>query len=301
MRLFVTGAGGFLGAAVVKAALALGHEVVGAVRNPAPRLSVVERRVRVVRLDMADEKSFVPVLSQAAPDVVIHCAWGGLSAAQRSDLTQLDEVRSTYELVRAAAETGARKFVGIGSQAEYGPCDVPIDETMLPAPTSLYGAAKLAASVLAAQLAGQAGMEFAWLRLFATYGPGDNPNWLIPSLIRRLSDGEEPALTQGTQRWDYLYIDDAAAGVVAAATSPGATGVFNLSSGDAVAVRTIVEKIRDLVAPGKALTFGSVPFGPNQIMLLQGMNGRLKAATGWRPAISLDDGLSRTAGVTAIA
>jgi nucleoside-diphosphate-sugar epimerase len=158
----------------------------------------------------------------------------------------------------------------------------------------MYGAAKLAAFHLTGETARAAGMGFAWLRLFAAYGPGDSPNWLIPSLISRMLAGERPQTTLGTQKWDYLYIDDAAEGVLAAAHARGATGAFNLSSDAPVPVRTVVETLRDLAAPGLELAFGEIPFGPNQIMHMQGSNERLRTATGWQPRTALRDGLSRT-------
>jgi nucleoside-diphosphate-sugar epimerase len=136
-------------------------------------------------------------------------------------------------------------------------------------------------------------MGFAWLRLFATYGPGDNPDWLIPSVIRQLCSGERPRTSLGTQKWDYLFIDDAAEGVLAA-IQPEATGIFNLASGHPVAVRQIIEQLRDMIDPSLDLVFGEVPFGPNQIMHLEGSIEKLQLATGWSPRVELQAGLSKT-------
>ena len=155
----------------------------------------------------------------------------------------------------------------------------------------LYGAAKLAANHLAAQRCREASVAFAWLRLFSVYGPGDNANWLIPSTAASLVCGKAPQCTAGTQKWDYLHVDDVAQAILAAATTDAATGVFNLSSGNPAAVRTIVETIRDIAAPGLPLSFGAIPFGPDQIMHLEGDNRRLRAATGWSPRIALAEGL----------
>jgi nucleoside-diphosphate-sugar epimerase len=106
-----------------------------------------------------------------------------------------------------------------------------------------------------------------------------------------LIDGRRPRCTPGTQKWDYLHIDDVARAVLAAAMADGAAGLFNLSSGEPVAVRAIVERLRDIAAPGLDLAFGELPFGPDQIMHLEGDNTRLRQATGWSPAVRLDDGL----------
>ena len=134
-------------------------------------------------------------------------------------------------------------------------------------------------------------MGFAWLRLFSPYGPGDNSNWLIPSVAAQILAGQAPRTSAGTQKWDYLHIADCAQGILAAAVTESAQGVFNLSSGRAVTVRSIVERIRDLACPHLPLTFGEIPFGPNQIMHLEGDCSRLSAATGWGPRIMIEDGL----------
>jgi nucleoside-diphosphate-sugar epimerase len=291
--ILITGAGGFVGAAIAKAAVAAGHDVVGLVRNDRSRLAPVADRISLQRVDLADAPAVAALLGSVRPDIVIHSAWEGVGGASRSGSIQLDNIRTTVGLADAAIAAGARKFVGIGSQAEYGRYDRRIAETDLPQPTMLYGAAKLAANHLAAQRCREAGVSFAWLRLFSVYGPGDNPNWLIPSTAASLVRGIRPKCTAGTQKWDYLHIDDVADGVLAAALTERANGVFNLSSGEPIAVRTIVEMLRDIAAPGLKLTFGEVPFGPDQIMHLEGDNSRLREATGWSVRVPLAEGLVR--------
>jgi nucleoside-diphosphate-sugar epimerase len=290
-RILITGAGGFVGAAVAKAAVASGSEVIALVRNDMSRLAAIADRISLHRVDLADGPAVADLLLSVRPDIVIHSAWEGVGGALRSGDIQFDNIRTTTALADAAIAAGARKFVGIGSQAEYGRYDRRIVESDLPQPTMLYGAAKLAACHLAAQRCREAGLSFAWLRLFSVYGPGDNSNWLIPSAAASLVRGKAPSCTEGTQKWDYLHIDDVADGVLAAATREAATGVFNLSSGDPVAVRTIVEILRDIAAPGLELTFGAIPFGPDQIMHLEGDNARLREATDWSPRVSLGEGL----------
>ena len=290
-RILITGAGGFVGAAVAKAAIAGGHEVVACVRKDVSRLACVADRISLQRVDLSDHARLAEVVAEAKPDIVIHSAWEGVGGALRSSDIQLDNVRTAVRLCDAAIAAGARKFVGIGSQAEYGRYDRRIVETDLPQPTMIYGAAKLAANHLTAARCREAGIQFAWLRLFAAYGPGDNSNWLIPSTAASLVRGTVPQCSPGTQKWDYLHIDDVADGILAAATADEATGVFNLSSGDPVAVRTIVETLRDIAAPGVEPAFGAIPFGPDQIMHLEGDNRRLREATGWSVKVPLTEGL----------
>lgn len=293
MRVFVTGAGGFLGAAVVRAARADGHQVTALVRHTSARLAGIEK-VDVIRGDLGDRLAVSVALRHARPDVVVHTAWAGLGYATRQSFDQFAQVETSWRLVEAAAAAGATRFVGIGSQDEYGPTEGAVDEGRRACPVSAYGAAKLAAATLAQETARQCGIEFAWLRLFATYGPGDSDQWLIPSLTRQMLAGIRPRTTLGTQRWDYLYIDDAARGVLAAALYTQASGIFNLSSGSSVTVKSIIELIRDAAAPDMDLVFGEIAFNPLQIMHMEGVNDRLRTATGWEPRIELEAGIAHT-------
>ena len=292
-RLLVTGAGGFVGAAVADLAARNGHSVTALVRNPSsPRAVALAGRCAIAVADLSDRDAVRAVLAQARPHCVIHSAWEGVGGPDRAGDIQLDNIRTSVELLDSAIAVGARRFIGIGSQAEYGRHDRRIDESATTEPFLLYGAAKLSTCHLTRQRASEAGIGFAWLRLFSPYGPGDNPNWLIPSVATQILAGQTPRTSAGTQKWDYLHIADCAQGILAAAVTKSAQGVFNLSSGRAVTVRTIVERIRDLACPGLQLTFGDIPFGPNQIMHLEGDSSRLSAATGWTPSIMIEDGLA---------
>lgn len=291
-RILITGASGFVGAAVADLAARRNHQVTALVRNPAaPRVVALADRCAIAVADLADTDAVRGAIAGARPDIVIHSAWEGVGGPARASDAQLDNILTTVALLDAAVTAGVGRFIGIGSQAEYGRHDRRIDESAATEPFLLYGAAKLSACHLTRQRAGDAGIGFAWLRLFSPYGPGDNPNWLIPSVAAQILAGQAPRTSAGTQKWDYLHIDDTAEGILAAALTDRAQGVFNLSSGRAVAVRAIVEHIRDLACPALRLTFGEIPFGPNQIMHLEGDNSRLAAATGWTPRIAIEDGL----------
>jgi nucleoside-diphosphate-sugar epimerase len=296
VRLFITGASGFVGAATVGIALDAGHEVAAPVRpgSPAPRLAPFDGRYRRLPLDLRDAAGVTTAMAEFQPDAVLHLAWSGVENSARFERRQVsDNIETACVLTEAAAASGARAFIGVGSQGEYGAASE-MSEDSLPRPTSLYGAAKVAALFLTRQLAGQAGLRHAWLRLFSTYGPNDNDGWLIPMLISEMLAGRRPRTTLGTQKWDWLHVDDVARAIVSVAATPTAEGVFNVGSGHAVPVRWAVERIRDLAAPGMELKFGEIPFRPDQVMHMQADISRLKAATCWAPSIPIAEGLAST-------
>lgn len=296
MRLFITGASGFVGAATLRAALDAGHEVAAPVRlgSPARRLAPFQGRYLHLPLDLLETAGVAAAMAAFRPDAVLHLAWSGVENSARFERRQVsDNIETACALTEAAAACGARAFIGVGSQGEYGAAQA-MTEDALPRPTSLYGAAKVATFFLTRQLAEQAGLRHAWLRLFSTYGPEDNDGWLIPMLIAEMLAGRRPRTTLGTQKWDWLHVDDVARAMIAVAETPTAEGLFNLGSGQPVSVRWAVERIRDLAAPGMELKFGEIPFRPDQVMHMQADISRLTAATGWKPAIPIAEGLADT-------
>lgn len=289
----MTGASGHLGAALVHTLLAAGDEVAVLLRPGSDpwRLSDVLGRVEIVRGSMEDPAP--DALARVAPEVVFHLAWGGVGRAGRDTPEQVTRnVPGTLHLFEAARAAGCRTFVGTGSQAEYGPADGVLTEDTPAAPTLAYGVAKLASGMLVHALGRATGVRTVWLRLLAAYGPADEEERLVPSTLRRLLAGERPLLTAGTQRWDCLYVDDAAEALRAAAAAPHASGSYVLASGEAPTVRELVERLRDAVDPALPLGFGEVKGAAAPS--LRGNAGRLRRDTGWAPRTPLDEGVRRT-------
>ncbi len=297
MRAVVTGAGGFIGSHLTRRLVADGVSVAVVLRptSDRTRISDLIPSIHVIRGDLRAVELLEPAMSRFAPDAVFHTAWTGVTGKERNDPRQIEEnVLPTVDLARAASRVGAKVFVGLGSQAEYGPVNRRTDEETPTRPTTLYGAAKLASGILAERVCAEGGIRFAWLRVFSTFGPMDHPDWLLPYLIRTLASGQRPALTAGEQRWDFLYVADAVDALVRVAAAPDANGTFNLGSGVARPLRAVVEQVRDLIDPARPLGFGELPYRADQIMHLEADITRLTAAAGWSPATPFDQALART-------
>lgn len=296
MRVVVTGANGFLGAAIVTRLVSDGAHVAVVVRPGADlwRLTDIAARVEIIRAHGVGDDSLRIPFHTFHPDVVVHAAWHGVGNLVRNDRLQIDNnVLPSCRLLRIAAEAGCTTFVGLGSQAEYGPVNMRCDENMPTRPTTLYGAAKLATFHLCERLAAENDMRFAWLRMFSTYGPRDNLGWLIPYLIREFLSRRRPSLTACVQKWDYLFVNDAANAVRVIAEKPQAVGIFNVGSGAAVSLRSIVEFVRGLIDPTLPIGFSEKPYRADQVMHLEADTSRLHAL-GWQPRVPLHDGLLQT-------
>lgn len=294
-RILLTGATGFLGASVLRRLVAERRDVVVMLRPPGDRRRIVDLlgKCRVLTGDLDDVAGYRRQLLEVAPEAVLHLAWSGVKGADRNSLLQFRNVSATTNLFEAALEAGCRTFIGLGSQGEYGPQPGRISPTAATKPTTLYGAAKLAAGLLVDRAAASTGVKAAWLRLFSAYGPDDDPSWLIPYVIRTLIERKCPRLTAGEQVWDYLHVEDAASAVVAALDA-GATGFHNLGSGRCRPLRAVVEQIRDRIDPRLPLGFGEVAYRPDQVMHLEADIDSLTRATGWKPGIPSEQGIAQT-------
>jgi len=297
MRTLVTGATGFVGSYLTRQLLQAGHEVAVVCRpqSDLTRLGDAVSSIHRLHGDLRNLAEMESAIRSFAPEVIFHLAWHGVGNQQRNDAQQIDfNLPGSLALVRLAIELDCRAFVGLGSQAEYGPQNTIIDEWAPTRPTTMYGAAKLSTCLLSQQIAAASAMRFVWLRLFSSYGPGDSPDWMIPQLIHKLLRGERMALTAGEQRWDYIFVSDAAAAIARCGFEQQAQGIYNLGSGEAHTIRSIVESIRDQIDPTLPLGFGEVPYRPDQVMHLQANIDRLRADTGWSPQVSLAEGLRQT-------
>jgi nucleoside-diphosphate-sugar epimerase len=297
MRALVTGGTGFVGSYLVRKLVERGEDVAVLIRPGANtwRIDDVISRVTRIEGDLTALKEIEEAIRIFSPDTIFHLAWHGVANRFRNEIDQIDRnLNASLSLFRLALKIGCRTWIGTGSQAEYGPCNRVCDENAPTRPTSLYGTVKLCTYLLLQQLAVDAGIRFAWFRIFSTYGPRDNPEWMIPSVIRSLLRAERPSLTAGEQQWDYLYVEDAAQALYLSALVNTTQGVYNLGSGKAHSIRSIVEGIRDMVDPSLALGFGEVPYRFDQVMHLQADVSRLTRDTGWLPSTSLDAGLRQT-------
>jgi UDP-glucose 4-epimerase len=296
MRIFVTGASGFLGSYLVADLVEHGHEVAVLVRPDAPvpwRLNGLIDRTTVVTGSLDDIPALRSPLEAFGPHGVAHLAWHGVGNMDRNSSSQARNIVDAVELSVMAAQIKSKVFVGAGSQAEFGPYPRRISPTDATYPTTLYGKAKLAAAHMTKQIAQDAGMRFAWLRIFSTYGPKDAHHWLIPNFIRTLARGEKMSLTACQQQWGFLHARDAASAFRIVLTHPDASGFFNVGHPDAPVLRDTLTFLRDLINPDAVLGFGEIDYRSDQVMILQADTKHL-ADLGWEPQVNPDEGLRET-------
>jgi UDP-glucose 4-epimerase len=297
MRCFVTGASGHLGVALTYELLRQGQEVAVLLRPSSLREALKEAlpQLTVIEGDLTRVDDLFSALEAFKPNIAFHLAWFGVANRFKDDPRQINQnLQSSLRLMELCAAAGCHTWVGLGSQAEYGRVDGVLSEDLPALPETTYGVVKHAVGSVGEKLAAALEMRFVWLRLLATYGPHDDPDHLIPFVVRSMLEGKVPELTAGEQIWDYLYVEDAARALWCVAEQSNARGIFNLGSGQGRTVASIVEYLRGQIDPSLSTGLSRKPYAPQQIMHLQANIERLQAVTGWQPTTSLEEGLAKT-------
>lgn len=280
MRVLVTGAGGFIGPHVVRALRDRGHEPIEVFRPDA---------------DLADPSAVDALFARTRPAALIHLAWYAKPSDYLVSRENLASFHATTTLVAGALTAGCRKIVAAGTCLEYAEANHAVSEDHALDPVTLYASTKAAAWLACRALAAAGGGELAWARIFHLFGPGEPAARLVPAIAAALRRGERVEVTAGDQVRDYLHVRDVATGL-AALLAPGASGAYNVCSGNPAPLRTLLSALGDLLGARERLAFGARPYAPGERMFIAGRSDRLRAL-GWSPSFaSLPDALTDAVG-----
>ena len=295
-RAVITGPTGAIGTALCLELAKQGIHVFAVCRPGSHRMGAipVHENITVVSCDAAELFRLKALIPEGA-DAFFHFAWAHTIGAGRNDMSaQIENIRYTIDAVRAAAALGCKVFLGAGSQAEYGRVEGVLTPDTPCFPENGYGIAKLCAGQMSRVEAQNLGIDHVWIRVLSVYGPGDGPATMISSVTRQLLEGQEPALTEGIQQWDYLYSGDAASAFYLAAKHGISGNIYPLGSGQAMPLKIYIQQLRDAVDPALPLGFGKIPYGPLQVMHLQADISALTKDTGFTPRTEFADGIRET-------
>ena len=253
----ITGSTGFLGRALVRQFSALQVPLLATVRTDS-NLRQAERdnlAQYIVVGDIFDQEVENLAEILASVDTVIHTAWYTSRADYLNSGGNLRAINGSIKLAQAAAASGVRRFIGIGTAFEYGYQESPIQSDSGLKPTNLYASSKVATYYLQRQLLGSAEVDFSWVRLFNLYGEGESPDRLFPYIRNQLSEGKKALLGAPNRVRDYLDVD-VAASQIARISLGDYVGCLNVCSGVGVSIRQVGESIAEEYGRPDLLEFG---------------------------------------------
>jgi GDP-L-fucose synthase len=295
MTVIVAGATGLAGSAIVKAFESKGQTVIG-----------INRSV----VNLVDAKATQDFIAKAKPSLIVDAAAkvGGIGANDSFPVEFLsDNLSIQGNLMNAAHKAGVPNFVFLGSSCIYPrECAQPIkEEYLMTGPleetNSAYAIAKIAGIELVNSYRKEYGTK--WISLMPTnlYGPRDNfdltASHVLPAFIRRFIEATESGAStvtlwgSGSPLREFLHVDDLAQAVVVASEKYDSSLHLNVGSGEDLSIKELAVKVAAAAGfTGKIEWDSSKPDGtPRKILDVS----RIKAL-GWKPTITLDEGIAST-------
>lgn len=317
----VTGAAGFIGSRVARMLLDAGHNVVGIENLNAaydPRLKEwrlarlsASPRFRFERVDISDRLAVERFFAAASGDAAAGGSAAGdppfaavLNLAARAGVrpsvadpwvyfqTNCD---GTLNLLEACRRHGVRKFVLASTSSLYGGHNpIPFAEDAdTNRPLSPYAASKKGAEAIAFTYHHLHGIDVSVLRYFTVYGPAGRPDMSVFRFMRMIAEGEPiTVFGDGSQQRDFSYVDDIARGTVAA-LRPMGFEMINLGGDRPIRLDYVIEQIGKLV--GRLPEIRYAPAHPADVPATWANVEKAARLLDWKPEISLEEGLRRTA------
>ncbi len=288
-RVIITGATSMLGIATVKACVQNGIYVL-AVSRPGSKRERYLPGSELVSYYECDLAKLDSLKTDGKYDCCYHFGWAYTDRSTRDDpYLQLKNIDYTLKAVELAHRSGCEKFIGAGSQAEYGFCDKIIDERTSVNPETSYGVAKYAAGKLAKKICDAYGITCIWTRTFSVYGINDSENVMVSYAIRQFFHHEKAIFSPGLQYWDYLFEDDAGMYFYLLGKSNTDSCVVNIASGDSKPLKMFIEDMAEVL--GNDFWYELMENRQEKALGIQPDVHVLRCMTGYTPQVSFRDGI----------
>ena len=293
-RLLVIGGTGFIGHHLLKTVQQKGWEITSISLNSPTKGRYVDG-VRYLHFDMSDrilvkrnlveEFNYVVNLS----GYINHRLF--MDDGRRLIETHFIALQNLLEfLPRGKLE----RFVQIGSSDEYGNKKAPQHEDLREQPISPYSLAKVASTYFLQMLHQTENFPSVILRLFLTYGPGQDMQRFLPQTIRGCLEDNPFPTSSGEQLRDFCHVDDTITAIMHALDASKVEGeVFNIATGKPITIREVIQKVCKITGYGNP-QYGHLPYRPGENMALYANISKAKKFLHWEPEITLDEGLKKT-------
>lgn len=237
MKVFITGATGFVGKHIMSEVHVSGHDILASTLEK-DKIENSPINIKWHYSDLADFDSLKPVLISFNPDAVIHLAWQGIPDYSES-ISRVNLNHSINLLDFILSNTNCRKILVSGSCWEYGKKQGACKESDPVNIDSYFTWAKHSLNQYLSVKCTEKGVTLNWFRIFYVYGPGQREGSLIPTLIKAIGAKETPRINTPLNKNDFVYVEDVAKAFVNALVVDLPSGVYNLGSGYATSVYDI--------------------------------------------------------------
>jgi nucleoside-diphosphate-sugar epimerase len=300
-KVLVTGGAGFIGSALVGSLARDGYEVVAYdnfATGTAAHLKGVIPHDHIIRGDIESWK-FVNTISAVKPEVVYHLAADPYipMSYEYPERFMRTNFQGTMNVLMTCKTFEVSRIIHVSTSEVYGSAQaVPMNEQHPTLPQSVYAVSKLAGDQLCRVLAREHGLPAIIVRPFNCYGPRETHPYVIPEIISQLAKSNEVILGNIEARRDFTYVEDTARAFCSLAQKEGIEGeIFNIGNGKDYSIGEIA-KIAGLIVRGGDPTIRTDKsrLRPYDVTRLVCDSSKIRNLTGWKPEISLEEGLRKT-------
>ena len=290
-RVLITGATGFIGKPLRKMLISEGYEILALARN-AP---IQQDQIKWLEADLSNTQAYRSAIAEFSPEVVIHLAWQGIP--DYSLETSIANLNLSLGLLSFVVSLeSCKKVIVSGSCWEYADANGECLESDVNKPQNDFTWAKHAIRSWLEIHCPKHGIDYAWLRIFYVYGPGQRSGSLLPLILASLQEDEMPAINAAYNANDYVYIDDVVEAFMVAVRQPFQSGIYNIGSGESVKVLDIFRLAENIVNGSETLSEQMADNASVQVNAVDFWAGlaKVRKHLGWMPKTSLTDGISKT-------
>jgi nucleoside-diphosphate-sugar epimerase len=291
----VTGLTSFIGLVLGKYLLEKGFFVFAVIRKESEyKLNQIEKqeRLRIIYSDIYSLNSIVSHIKEA--DLFFHLAWDGTGIKDRYDkLIQKRNIAVTLNAIEISSQLNCKCFVNAGSQAEYGFIEGIITENSECNPITEYGKAKLEVFQKGEKLAKSLGIKFVHLRIFSIYGSGDHEWTLVINSLKKMLMNDILKLSACTQKWNYIYVDDAVQQIIrvaeqALSKEDFVSEIFHIASKDTRILKEFVGIMYQLTGSKSLIEYN---ISSENLLSIEPSISNLEKFIGTMKYISFQDGV----------
>ena len=304
MKIFVTGAAGFIGSHVCEHLIELGNSVIGLDNFD----SFYSREIKELNLrelkqdqgfkfyegDIRDNLTLDKIFSTEQVDVVIHlAAKAGVRPSIDSVMEYYDvNVNGTVCLLESMRKHGTKKMLFASSSSIYGNNQkIPFSETdRVDNPISPYASTKKSGELLCNVYNHLYNFDITCLRFFTVYGPRQRPDLAIHKFTRLIHENKPiPFYGDGSTSRDYTYIDDIVNGISCALDHLEGYKIYNLGESKVITLKELVNVIETTV--GKKAKLNQLPMQPGDVSRTYADISKAKSEIGYNPKYTFEKGI----------
>ncbi len=292
-KIVLTGATSYIAVALMKKLLLYDNHIYAVIRpNSINRSKIpINEKITILECDL-DSIDTIFQMSLPQIDLLYHFAWEGVRGQAREDsILQESNCIAAQKLIDASIKMKVKRFIGIGSQSEYGIMHCMTNEMCEEHPLTEYAKRKVQICHYGLEKAKEFNMKFVWARIFSLFGNGESESTLIMSCIKKMQENQVIYLSPCEHLWDFLYIMDAVDVLYKLGHEQIPNGIYNIASGDIRPLKEYVSELAEVLESSSVLKFGAIPYGANGPIGMVPDVSKIMNVLNWKPQYSFREGI----------